>query len=758
MNTPCRPSLPRLALLGLALTSHAGLAAADDSPSSGDPFAALGGETRPLATRWQTDYRGSVQLGAAWTSDDNFMFGQYNGLADEGGSVLGALRWSDYRNPDSHWDLRLDDLGLATREGQLTWGSQRLQVTLELDSQRQVRNDSGATPFRGETRLQLPVDWQSGLRTGDFTTFDDSRRGLNRELDRDRYRLGLESQLNDAWSLYGSWLYEEKEGTGDIGAGIYIDAASADAALLPLPVDYTSQEGELGLRFDGERLHLDGSVQLSEFDNANRLLSWQNPYSSYSPTVRYPDGYGALLLPPDNQQWSGRLSANWLLRPDLRLTLDASYALAEQDDLLPEYSVNPALTLRDPLPRARLDGEVATGIVNGKLWWRPLAALEIEGWYRGRERDYDVPRDRYLYVRGDGASQPRDELAVYNTAHDLVSRTVGGEARYRLGKRQRLSLEYEYEEIERRNAAVEKTEESRLTLGYRLRLASALQARLALDLADRAASTYHWEQSYYALLDTGLINLTPDSQRYLNHPQFSQYYLANREQLGLRADFSYQSDPRWQLNLNLQAHNDDYDQSELGLKNGRWYRAQLSASYTPVETVSATVYGGLDRYTADQVGRAFRGGQEKNAFVLAPPLPQASDPARNWTLAAEDNSFNLGGSLHWQLQPRVELQLDYSYVDTSAGQDLAGKGAADLDVADLPDVDTRLHQLGLEGQWHLRDSLSLVLDYRFYRYETDDWSWRQVGATTLDKVLGFGERNPNESIHYMGLSVIYRWQ
>ena len=45
-----------------------------------DPFEPLGAETRPLATRWQTDYSGALQLGLGYTSDDNFMFGQYNGL------------------------------------------------------------------------------------------------------------------------------------------------------------------------------------------------------------------------------------------------------------------------------------------------------------------------------------------------------------------------------------------------------------------------------------------------------------------------------------------------------------------------------------------------------------------------------------------------------------------------------------------------------------------------------------------------------
>ena len=102
--------------------------------------------------------------------------------------------------------------------------------------------------------------------------------------------------------------YEEKEGHGDIGAGIYIDGSSADAVLLRSPVDYSTTEFDLGLAYDAERLHLNGQLAYSDFDNDDDLLTWQNPYSSYGPRVAYPAGIGGLGLAPDNEQISGRLT------------------------------------------------------------------------------------------------------------------------------------------------------------------------------------------------------------------------------------------------------------------------------------------------------------------------------------------------------------------------------------------------------------------------------------------------------------------
>ena len=56
-----------------------------------DPFAPLLLESRPLSTRLQTDYAGMLELGLAYTSDPSFMFGQYNGLNDDGATLIGKL-------------------------------------------------------------------------------------------------------------------------------------------------------------------------------------------------------------------------------------------------------------------------------------------------------------------------------------------------------------------------------------------------------------------------------------------------------------------------------------------------------------------------------------------------------------------------------------------------------------------------------------------------------------------------------------------
>ncbi len=696
---------------------------------------------------------GVVQLGLQYNGSDNHMAGQYNGRDTQGTQLIGNLRWREV-DGESYWRTDISDLGTNLREGSVTWGrGDRIKITLGVDSQSQVRNDTGRSPLQGDSDLRLPGDWVSAPVTGGFTALVATAQPVDQSLDRDKLSLGLSYRLNDQWALESHLSHENRSGTTIRGAGIYIDAATADAVLLPVSIDYDTTEIDLGLAFTGKTFYLKGVLDYSEFDNRDNLQTWQNPYSGYGPDVRYPDGTGGLGLAPDNEQLRGRLTGHYIASSTARLQFDASYALLSQDQAFADYTVNPNLT-QALLPREDFDGEVAVGTVNVALLWQPAPRWNVKAYVDARDRDYDVPRDGYTYNRGDATGSPREALTVYNTAHDYRSETAGIDLDWRLPLRSRLSLDYAYERVTRRNAAVEETEEDQYTLAYRIQPVRNLTLKLEATYQDRRADTYQWDQRYYALLDVNLINATPDNQRYINHPELSQYHLSNRERGEAGLEVTWQPDDRWHLAGNLLWREDEFDQTHLGLNESQWQRAHLSASYTASASLTATVYGGFDRYESDQTGRAFRGGQDKNAFALYTPLPQASDPARDWHLAARDDAMSLGASVQWQASERLAFNADYTFVDTASQQSY---DSAQLDVEDLPDVDTRLHQITASGTWQQSPQLSWRLDYQYYRYNSNDF--RYTGQlTSIDKVLTLGQSSPRETIHYMGASVIYRWQ
>lgn len=733
------------------------LAADQDQADQPATYTPLALQTRSLPARAQGSYAGAVELGAAYVNDDNHMFGQYNGLNEDDPTFIGNLQWQNFTG-ESYWQASVSDVGLDTREGRVVWGrAGSLRIEAGFDSQQQVRNNTGATPFRGDDNQRLPDNWVAGSSTSDWAALDESLRQFDRELERDELSLAIDFTLSDNWSITSNLSYEEKEGDGDVAGAIYNDASQGSAVLLKSPVDYSTTEFDLGLAYSGERLHLGGELNYSDFDNDDDVLIWQNPYSGRG-AVGYPNGIGGLGVAPDNEQIGGRLTGHYIFSSKTRLQFDGSYAVTSQDQDFLDYSVNPALEVYEPVPASDYDGEVATGTVNTRLLLRPLPKLKAELYYKLRDRDYDADRNGYRYIRGDSGDQPDSKFTVYNTNHDLTSQTAGVELSYRMPLRGRLSFEYAYEDIERRNAAVEETEEDRYTLGYRIQPWSNFSARLELLYGDRAADTYEWDQNYYALLDAELINATPDNQRYINHPELSQYYLSNRERWQGKVDLSYLPGEHWNLNLNLQYRDDDYDESNLGLTEVEWQRAHFSLSYAASDTLAVTAYAGYDGYEGDQANRAFRGGQEKNAFEIYPPLPQASDPQQNWDIETTDTSYTLGTSLQWRPAEDLEFALDYSYVDTTSEQDFSTRPGGSVSASDLPDVDTKLHHFEASGIWHMREALSIKLAYQYYDYDADDWAWDGVQPDTIGTVLTFGQENPNEEIHYVGASVIYRWQ
>lgn len=749
----------------LLATAMAGGAVADDAssdpPPQSDPYSALAAETRPLASRWEIDYSGQVEAGVGYVSDDNFMFGQYNGLYERGAVFIGNINWLKWRDSSNqYWQIDGRDLGLETRRGKLEWGmAGERRLALFFNDQVQVKNNTAQTPFigAGNSTLVLPPGWQGGPNTSDWGLLYPALDNFERKLERKEYGLQFDTVLGAGWALQTTFSSEQKNGTTNLGGAIYNDAAGPLAALLPQPVDQRTTDFDLAFNYTGRSLNLAASYHFSDFTNNEDLLSWQNPYiAGYGQAVDYPNGIGALALAPDNRYQRLRLTGNWIVSPTLRVMLDGSYAITEQHDDFPDYTINPALFVTQGLPRSDLDAELATTTLMLSAHARATRNLTLEARYRYADRANDSPRDGYLYVRGDGADQPAEKYTAYNAPHDTRKQTIAFEAGYRLPKRTKLLLEYTYDRVERSNAAVEHTDESSLGGQLTINTWQPLSARLDLLYADLAADTYQWSQSYYSRYDTELINETPDNQRFSNHPLLSQYQLSNRERLRAKVDLNYLLSSRWSLGLNLLWREDDFDKSTLGLTDERIQSYVFSANYQAHEDLNVSAYLNYNRYSASQSGRAFRGGVEKNPFAVTPPLPQASDPSRDWDVNSDDTVQALGIAMQWRAMPRLDLEIDYSFIETVGDNDYVSYGAAYIVATATPDRKTRQHQLRLGGQYHLRDKLTLNLDYQYFYYQSDNWAIDDVAPDTINKVLSFGEQSPDEATNYLGLSVIYR--
>lgn len=105
------------------------------------------------------------------------------------------------------------------------------------------------------------------------------------------------------------------------------------------------------------------------------------------------------------------------------------------------------------------------------------------------------------------------------------------------------------------------------------------------------------------------------------------------------------------------------------------------------------------------------------------------------------------------MDERLQLEADYSYVDTRSDNRFSDGGAADLDASPLPDLETRQHSLGATAAWRWRPETTISFQYRFFRVDQEDWGRAGVTPTTLPTVMTLGEDPFDDDVHFLGASV-----
>jgi len=748
--------------LSLSLPSYA-----DDKE---DPFAFLLDDnntvfSKPQAPSKQTDYKGWVEVGFDFTSDDNFSFGQYNGHYEDDLQPIFSLdyrQWQkDKQTTPSYWDVQLWDVGTPIQQGSISYAQPgSFKLTARYDQQFQAGNSTGRTPFigAGSSDLTLPQNWVSAGSSLGMSELNSSLLSFEQEKERNKFTLDYQQSLMEGWSLSSTLSSEKKTGQQTMGGAFYIDASNPHAIILVEPINQTTTEFDFAVQYGNDQMNLNASYLFSHFDTQETDLQWQNPYdANYGVDVDYPNGVGQMSLAPDNQMHQFRINGNYLINPRYRIQADGSFGRASQDESFLPYSVNPSLTVNTPAPRQSLDGKVDTTTFDIGLYGRPMNKLSVNLKYHFDDRNNQTSRDGYNYIKGDSADQQDDKYTVYNRPYSTQKNRFDLEGSYRLPYQAKASLGYRFENVSRYNTSVEDTDESTIHAGLRVRPFNNTSAKVSLAFSDRAASTYQWDQSYYALLDSELINETPDSQRYNNHPSLSQYYMSNREKTVAKVNLNFIPDRLWSHNLFLIWDDNHYDKTSLGLEADNRQNMTLSSSYLPSTTLSVTAYYSYDLYNAEQNGRSFRGGVEKNAFVTVAPFPQASDPTRDWYSELDDTTHALGFNIEWQAIPSlVDIEFDYNFVDTEGKQTFNTGGASDLAGTSLPAIESRLHHIKLGSTYYFQKDLSIKLNYQFYRLSEKNWAIDDMSADSVDKVVLTEERSANDNIHFVGLSVLYR--
>jgi MtrB/PioB family decaheme-associated outer membrane protein len=698
-----------------------------------------------------------LSLGIGYQDGTVDGFGRSNHLGAEGWRGFGGLwlDWRSERTDEEPVQFYLDAEASAV-------GGSWLELDFNRQGEHRTRFDylylprrlgDGQTPFLGAGGhdLRLPDDWVAGPVTGDMETLNESLSTAPYGHMRREIRLAHERTLAMRWQLDSDFRVERRDGTRPVAAVMGSTGGNSRAALVPAPLNYETREAEVGLRYQREAFHAQMSYFLSLFDGGRDHMRWDNPWADvggWPAAASHPEGRGHLALAPDNQSQQLRFGLGHILSPTLRVSADLALGRTEQNEPFLPYTINPALTVDEPLPRDSLEGQIDLLRVSGRVNWQPRDRLRVDLRYRHEDRDNRTPVDVFNYVGGDATDQTSGTAhsrARLNMPISFTEDRLDLNTAWRLEEGGQLFAAWRRESIRRDYADVGRTDEDRLRLGIRRPLGERQQWSLQVEQARRRADDYDATSAYFHTHTTEYVDSVDEALRFDNHPLMYRYNLADRDQR--RAELRWDAFPsdNLQLGAGWQHSRDDYSNSPLGLEQGRreGLSADLGWQLDAVWTMDA--FATRDRMQANQNNRSFRG------FAIE---QEAWDPDRDWRIENRDRYTSAGLGLNWRPEHAgYRLRLEWVESRSRSHFDLFSGPALELEP--LAPVRTRSRLFSISGEHDINERLGLRWQWQRDHFYTDDWAWLDIQVDTMDRVIGSGQTAGSETLDWYSLSL--RW-
>jgi MtrB/PioB family decaheme-associated outer membrane protein len=654
-----------------------------------------------------TGWRGILDFGLGYVSEDSLRFGDYRGLEEEG--FYAALDGDvHFRNLEGqYFDLYARDLGYDSRLLEMRAGNQgRYEFRFGWQEIPKYRGYGTQTPFLGvgSDNLTLPADWVRASGTEGMTALDSSLAIAPLKTQRKTLDAGLTLKFARNWSYRVDYQRQEKKGTRSLGGGLF------DATIVPAPVDFTTDQFDMGLSWAGKRAQVQLGFIGSYFDNGDASLTWQNPFSS-----RAVNNILQVALEPDNEFYQFNLSGAFAFTPRIRLSGQASVGRLTQDEPFLPYSTNPSFSDL-VLPRTSLDGKLDTSIFNltGKLSARLNNKLSFTARAKLNERDNKTPVELYTPVRID--ILPGDER--YNRPYSYEREQYSADLRYRAHRVIRLSGGARQENFDRTLQAVERSEETTWWGEVKLNPFISSQFRFKLESASRDVKDY----------------LQPDDGGAVDHPLMRKFNQADRDRDRLMLEFDFMPVGDLGINLSYFQAEANYDKSVIGLQESNEESYTINLNY--VIGAKVNVYAFLTRDDID-----------------ADILNTTGGSAIPWNAITRDRITTLGIGLSTRISEKSSIGFDYVSSDSTGNisvQTTSGEDPFDPLRTDL--INARLH-----FDHEVNDHWGYKLYAEYENYSARNWAIDGLGVDGISSVLTMGEQSPEYNVWYFRVQASYRF-
>ena len=682
------------------------------------PLSAVANEYNPDAvdtSNWKCKYcqftegySGELDVGMGAVSDDSFKFGEYTGLHEKGGYLIGNARLL-YRSEEEdarYYDLYASDLGLDSRSVAIGGGRQgHYELFLDYDELPHFISDSAATPFGGvgSNTLSLPSGWFRSGTTAGMSALAAGLRGVGLETQRKRLGLGARLFQGPRWEYKLNFRREDREGARRAGGAFFFSSAQ-----LVRPIDYETDEVDASIAYNSRKLQVQLAYYGSIFRNADESLTWDNPFT---PLVAGANR-GQLASPPDNQFHQAMVSVGYQFSDRTRATGDVAIGRMTQDERFLPATLNAARGDPVSLPRTSLDGEVDTLTANFRLSSAVTDKLRLSGSYSYNDRDNQTPQAAYTWVTTDTFLNPATRT---NLPYSYTRNVLKLDADYRLPKDTRLLAGYEYNAYKRDFQEVDKTEEDSLWAKLKVRIDYKTHLSFKYTYANRDASGY-----------SPVSEIGPPE-----NPLLRKYNMADRTRDSVGAYASLSPTESVTFGAGADYINDDYDNSDVGLIHGRELNLSADVSLLLSEKTSMSLFLNREKIESLQKG--------SQTYSTA-----------DWSAENDDTVTTAGIGIKYQaIEEKLDIGADFARSHS--------RGEISVSGSQFPDLDTELDTIKLYATYRLKDDMSLHAAYWHERYDSDDWALDGVAPDTVGNVLSLGETSPSYNVNAVALSLRYKF-
>jgi MtrB/PioB family decaheme-associated outer membrane protein len=698
-----------------------------------------------------------VEVGLYYLSDDSFRFGKYSGLTDEGIYALVDFRLEKrpaWNSGDlTRWRLQGWRAGLNSRRIEFDFSQQGKQRLIF--DYRQIPNNkfnNGLTPYMGlgGDELRMPVGWEvaeGSSNTGGFVNLDKFLRPYDIKTDRKSLTLKYDLKISESWGMALDFRHENKNGVRNTSGIFGASLGGTRSAELVAPVNWKTDSFTVMFNYSNGRAQFGAGLYGSFFNNDDTSLTWQNAYGkvgNWEKGVAYSDGYGRMALEPENSYLQLKAYGGFIFNARTRLTADLSWGSMKQNDAFLPYTINPALRVREDLPRTDADAKIDTLFFNTRFTSRLTRRLALVANYRYDDRDNKTPQAAYRYVGGDSENQKPTVESRINLPYSYTRHKADALLNWNIARGFGLKGGIEWNDYSRTFSEVEDSNEWVWLAGARMTSWENLSASLDYRHSDRDVDEYVGNRPYQESYLPGV--LPPDA--FQNHPWQRKYNQTDRERDEWRLRVDWFPAQEFNIGVTGRSWKDDYDAGAFGLNQAKAQSWTLDFGYRATEKVILSAFFTHENWDADQSSRQIFSWQPDTIFR----------EDRDWWADTEDEVDTLNFHAGFEdVGAKENFTFGFDYTFSYLESRINVTAGDFIETAPLPALKNKLRTFVIYGQMDINERSGVTLRAESGHLKVDDFALDNVSQDTMFNVLTMGQPTQGYDLWLISASWNYRF-